>query len=99
LPSCSLATIVGFLPSRCLASIRDFLPSRFIATIGGIHTHTHTATWSHKPTLFFQNKGTRLNKYRGVEFHDTRIKCHQNKQKLLEGAHMGIMIYNLIFPY
>jgi hypothetical protein len=28
--------------------------------IVGIHTHTHTATWSHKPTLFFQNKECRL---------------------------------------
>jgi hypothetical protein len=24
------------------------------------HTHTQTATWSHKPTLFFQNKESRL---------------------------------------
>jgi hypothetical protein len=29
---------------------------------GGIHRHTHTQTarWSHKPTLFFQNKESRL---------------------------------------
>jgi hypothetical protein len=27
---------------------------------GGIQTHARTATWSHKPTLFFQNKESRL---------------------------------------
>jgi hypothetical protein len=36
------------------SNVRDFLPSRCLATIGGIHRHTHTqtATWSNKPTLF-----------------------------------------------
>jgi hypothetical protein len=40
-----------------------FLPSRGLATTGGeTQTHTQTATWSHKPTLFFQNKECRLNR-------------------------------------
>jgi hypothetical protein len=62
IPSRCLATIGGLSPSRCLATIRGFLPSRFLATIEGInrHTHMHTATWSHKPILFFQNKESRL---------------------------------------
>jgi hypothetical protein len=34
--------------------------------IGGIHRHTQTATWSHKPTLFFQNKESRLKKVHDV---------------------------------
>jgi hypothetical protein len=38
------------------------LPSRCLATIGGIQTHTQTETWSHKPTLIFQNKESRLKK-------------------------------------
>jgi hypothetical protein len=57
LPIRCLATIEEFLPSRCLATIRGFLPSRCLTTIGGHtqkHTHTQTATWSHKPTLFFK---------------------------------------------
>jgi hypothetical protein len=58
--TCVFVTAVTFLPSRCLATIGRFLPSRWLATIGGIHTHTQTATWSHKPTLFFQNKDSRL---------------------------------------
>jgi hypothetical protein len=62
LPSRCLATIEGFLPSRCLATIRRFLLNRFLATIRGIRRHTHreTATWSHKPTLIFQNKESGL---------------------------------------
>jgi hypothetical protein len=54
LPSRCLATIGRFLSSCCLATIRGFLPSRCLATIGGIHRHMHTATWSHKPTIFFK---------------------------------------------
>jgi hypothetical protein len=44
--ACVFVTAVTFLPIRCLASI------------GGLHRHTHTqtATWSHKPNLFFQNR-------------------------------------------
>jgi hypothetical protein len=41
--ACVFITSVKFLPSGCLA------------TIGG-YTHTHAATWSHKPTLFFKNR-------------------------------------------
>jgi hypothetical protein len=53
LPSRCLATIGVFLPSRCLATIRGFLPSSCLETIGeDTQTHTHTATWSHKPTIF-----------------------------------------------
>jgi hypothetical protein len=56
-PSPCLATIVGFLSNLCLATIRELLPNRCRTTIGeGIHRHTRTATWSHKPTLFFQNR-------------------------------------------
>jgi hypothetical protein len=57
-------TAVTFLPSRCPATIRGFLPTRYLATIGEIHTQT--ATWSHRPTLFLQNKESRLiNKGKG----------------------------------
>jgi hypothetical protein len=51
-----LSTIRGFLPSRCLTTIKGLLPSRFLAMIGKdtlTHTHTQTATWSHKPTFIF----------------------------------------------
>jgi hypothetical protein len=42
-------------PSRCLTTTRGFLPSRCLATIGGYtDSHTQTARWSHKPTLFFK---------------------------------------------
>jgi hypothetical protein len=54
LPNRCLATIGKFLPSRCLATIREFLPNCCLATIEDIQTHTQTATWSHKPTLFFK---------------------------------------------
>jgi hypothetical protein len=64
LPSRCLAKIKGiFLPSRYIATIRGLLQRRCLATIGGdtrksacTHGHTRTATWSHKPTLFFQNR-------------------------------------------
>jgi hypothetical protein len=72
-PSRYLATIGRIMPSRCLATIRGFLECRCLPTIRtftyplpskdrGIHTHTHTQTptWSHKPTLFFQNEESRL---------------------------------------
>jgi hypothetical protein len=52
--ACVFVTVVTFLPSRCLATIGGFLPSRCLATIEGIHRHTQTATWSHKPTLFWK---------------------------------------------
>jgi hypothetical protein len=42
LVACVFVTAVTFQPSRCLA------------TIGGIHRHTRTATWSHKATLLFK---------------------------------------------
>jgi hypothetical protein len=67
--ACVFVTAVTFLPSRCLATIREILPSRCLATIRGYtdihsllhtHTHTHRAMCSHKPTLFFQNKESRL---------------------------------------
>jgi hypothetical protein len=51
----------GIFQSHCLATIRWLLRSRRLATVRGIHrhkhknTHTRTATWSHKPNLFFQN--------------------------------------------
>jgi hypothetical protein len=45
--ACVFVTAVTFLSSRCLATIRGY-------------THTQAATWSHKPTLFFQNNGSRL---------------------------------------
>jgi hypothetical protein len=32
---------------------KGFLPSCSLATIWGIHSHTQTAMWSYKPTLFF----------------------------------------------
>jgi hypothetical protein len=62
LPSRWSATIRGYLSSRCLATIRRYLPNRCLATIGVIHrqTHTDTASWSHKPILFFQSKGSKL---------------------------------------
>jgi hypothetical protein len=56
-----LATIGGFLPSRCPATIGEFLTSRCLETRGGYtDTHTRTAMWSHKPTLFFQNRESGL---------------------------------------
>jgi hypothetical protein len=66
LPSRCLAAVGGFLPSCCLATIRGLLPSRCLATVGEIYrhtralTHTQTATWYHEPTLFFQNKESKL---------------------------------------
>jgi hypothetical protein len=54
-----LATTRGFLSGRCLVTIRGFLPSRILTTIRGYtdtHKRTPTATWSHKPTIFFQNR-------------------------------------------
>jgi hypothetical protein len=60
LPSRCPATIGGLLPGHCLATIGGILPSRCLATIEDTHararSHTQTATWSHKPTLFFQNR-------------------------------------------
>jgi hypothetical protein len=50
LPSNEKGIFIEPLPSNHWAT----LPSRCLATIVGIHTHT--ATWSHKPTLFFQNR-------------------------------------------
>jgi hypothetical protein len=47
----STEPIGGFLLSRCLVTIRGDTQT---------HTHRETATWSDKPTLFFQNKETRL---------------------------------------
>jgi hypothetical protein len=68
LPSRFLTTIRGFLPSRFVATIGGFLRSRCLATIWGLlqsrclaTIHTHTATWSHKPTLIFQNNESGLN--------------------------------------
>jgi hypothetical protein len=59
--ACVSVTAVTFLPSRCLAMIggifTESLPS---SDMGDTQTHTQTAMWSHKPTLFFQNKGSRL---------------------------------------
>jgi hypothetical protein len=54
LPSRCLATIGELLSSLCLGTMRGYLHNRCLATIGGMHRHTHsqTATWSHKPTLF-----------------------------------------------
>jgi hypothetical protein len=65
-----VATISGFLlPSRCLSTIGFFftkpLPSNdkgmFAEPLasndkGDKQTHTRKAAWSHKPTLFFQNR-------------------------------------------
>jgi hypothetical protein len=64
------ATIGEFLPSRCLATIRGFLPIRCLAMIEGYtdrqkHTYTQTGMWSHKPTLFFQNKESTLKVCKG----------------------------------
>jgi hypothetical protein len=56
----AFVTAGTFLPSRSLATIGGFLPSRCLETIGGIHRHTHTATWSYKPTFIFQNEWSRL---------------------------------------
>jgi hypothetical protein len=51
--ACVFVTAVTLLQSRCLAMIREILPSLCLATIGGYtDTHTCTATWSHKPTLY-----------------------------------------------
>jgi hypothetical protein len=60
--ACLFVTTVTFLPSSCLVTIGGFLTSRCLATIGGIHRHTHTqtTTWTHKPTLIFQDKESRL---------------------------------------
>jgi hypothetical protein len=49
--ACVFFTAVTFLPNRCLATIGGYTDT---------HTHTQTATWSHKPTLFFQNTENRL---------------------------------------
>jgi hypothetical protein len=57
--TCVFVTAVTFLPSRFLATIGGLLLNRCLATIW-VDTHTHTATWSHKPTLFFKNKENRL---------------------------------------
>jgi hypothetical protein len=65
--ACLFVTAVTFLEKRCLATIGGFLPSRRLATIGGIHTHAQTARWSHKPTLFFQNKESRLKINKDIE--------------------------------
>jgi hypothetical protein len=47
--ACVFVTAVTFLLSRCLAMIWE-----------NTQTHTHTATWSHKPTLFFKIRKSRL---------------------------------------
>jgi hypothetical protein len=56
-----LEKIGGFLPSRCndKGAFTEPLPSN---DRGDTQTHTQTATWSHKPTLFLQNKESRLKK-------------------------------------
>jgi hypothetical protein len=43
------------LPSSYRGIFTESLPSNDKGD-----THTQTATWSHEPTLFFQNKGSRL---------------------------------------
>jgi hypothetical protein len=50
--ACVFVTAVTFLPSRCLATTGRFLPSRCVGPIGG--GYTQTATWSHKPIIFFK---------------------------------------------
>jgi hypothetical protein len=45
--------------------------------IGRIHRHTGTATWSHKPTLFFQNK-------------ESRLKIMHSMLKLIVGSSRGL---------
>jgi hypothetical protein len=69
LPSRSLATTGAFLQGRCLATIRGLLPCGCLATIGGIQTHTQTAKWSGKVTLFLQNKESRLKKKKQLTLH------------------------------
>jgi hypothetical protein len=91
LPSRCLATIGEFLPSHCLATIGEFLPSRCLATI---RTHTQTATWSHKPTVFIQNKESRLKKCIGhkkyVSFSSTALfKTFLSSDKYLTSCIRG----------
>jgi hypothetical protein len=51
---------------------------------GDTQSHTQTATWSHKPTLFFQNKECRLKKYNTSSLgklyhtntHGSKISCY-----------------------
>jgi hypothetical protein len=57
--ACVFVTAVTLLLSHCLATIGGSVPSHYLATIGG-DTQTQTAMWSHKPSLFFQNKESRL---------------------------------------
>jgi hypothetical protein len=63
--ACVFVTAVTILPSSCVATIGGFftepLPSnnregihRHTHTRARIHTHRETATWSHKPSLFFK---------------------------------------------
>jgi hypothetical protein len=73
--ACVFVTAVTFLPGRCLATIGVFFTEPLPMNDKGIfteplpsndkgyqqtRTHTHTATWFHKPTLFFQNKESGL---------------------------------------
>jgi hypothetical protein len=101
LPSRCLATAGGFLPSHCLATIRGLLPSRCLATIGGIHKHTQT-TWYHKPTIFFQNKESRLKRAL-----NTDLNCVQTSTDLsfswqvfkCVGLPSGLCMYSRWFDY
>jgi hypothetical protein len=66
-PNRCLATIGAFVPRRCLATIGVIctkpLPSNNKGTFTELlpsndkgDTHTQTVMWSHKPTIFFQNR-------------------------------------------
>jgi hypothetical protein len=57
LPSNDNGIFTEPLPSNDNGIFTEPLPSN---DRGDTHTHTYTATWSHKPALFFQNKESRL---------------------------------------
>jgi hypothetical protein len=51
------------LPSNDKGIFTEQLLNNYRERYTDKHTYTHTATWSHKPTLFFQNKESTLKIY------------------------------------
>jgi hypothetical protein len=104
--ACVFVTAVTFLPSRFLATMKgifaELLPSNdkgiFTEPLsskdrGDTHTHTHTATWSHKPTLFFLNEESRL-KLLSVKNYDVKIRRSQYHLQLYFETFLDIWTFD-----